>query len=146
MWRNGNRRDLGRCLNLFGFGARAHCPLDSREFVLLEKHADALLLSLTVAILHEVDIVPAIKMEGIGEQGSTQEKADLTLRHAWTELVYGLLREHIALLDVDSVGEGEPGIPAATPGDESCAQQGINEKLSHVRAIGGQFRTARMIA
>nr|BFE91562.1 hypothetical protein GCM10020185_20980 [Pseudomonas brassicacearum subsp. brassicacearum] len=70
-------------------------------------NADAFLLALTAAWLQAVQVIPAIGMERVGQQGVTHDKPYLPAGHSRAQLVYHVLRDDIALLDVDFVNPGE---------------------------------------
>src|SRR5690606_24123985 len=75
--------------------------------VAVEYQADALLQALAAARLDAVEVIPAVGMEGIGDQRVTHDKPHLAPGHSGAQLVYHVLSDDIALLNVDLVNPGE---------------------------------------
>jgi len=73
----------------------------------VEHQADALLQALTAAWLDAVQVIPAIGMEGVGDQRVAHDKPHLAPGHSRAQLVYHVLCHDIALLNVDLVNPGE---------------------------------------
>jgi hypothetical protein len=82
---------------------RRTLALDFHQLLVLEedRHARALLLH-SVRLVAEV-VVPAIRVERVGQQRRAEDALHLGLRHARLQPVDEVLRDVIALLDVDLV-------------------------------------------
>src|SRR3990167_3669072 len=73
----------------------------------IEVNAYTLLQALTATRLDAVQVVPTIGVEGVSEQGVAHDKPHLLAGHSRPQLVYHVLRNDIALLDVDFINPGE---------------------------------------
>ena len=73
----------------------------------IEVNAYTLLQTLTAARLDAVQIIPAVGVEGVSEQRVAHDKPHLLAGHSRPQLVYHVLRDDIALLNVDFINPGE---------------------------------------
>src|SRR5450830_93698 len=73
----------------------------------VEYQADTLLLAFTATGLQAIQVIPAIGVECVGQQRVAHDKPYLLAGHSRAQLVYHVLRDDIALLDVDFVNPGE---------------------------------------
>jgi hypothetical protein len=76
-------------------------------------------------VRHAVDIVPALGCEGVDDQRRAHHEAHLALGHAGLELVDHVLRDDVALCDIDAVNTpGKPRRTAAAACAKGQAEQG----------------------
>jgi hypothetical protein len=73
----------------------------------VEEHAHAFLLAFAAAWLQAVQVIPTVGVEGVLDQRVTHDKPYLPAGHSGAQLVYHVLRNDIALLDVDFVNPGK---------------------------------------
>ena len=66
-----------------------------------------LLQALTATGLDAVEVVQAIGVESVADQGIAHDKPHLASGHSGLQLVYHVLRYDIALLNVDFINPGE---------------------------------------
>src|SRR5262245_47383256 len=93
----GGRGGLGRV-----GGGRGHkVGQGALELIAIEDEGQSLLLLQRSGLEIQVHIVPALGMEGIGDERRTQQKAHLRAGHVGLELGYRLHVEIVALLNVD---------------------------------------------
>src|SRR3954447_360268 len=91
---------IGAVLRLRGH----HVAVDPRELALLEQHGHPALLACALGRLPPVDVIPAVGVENIGHHRRAEDEAHLLLGHSGLQLRHHLLRDVIALLDIDPVG------------------------------------------
>ena len=82
-----------------------------------------LLRFLLAPLAHAVEIVPALGFEGVDDQRRAHYEAHLALGHAGLQLVDHLLRDNVALRDIDPVHAGEPQAETAAACAEGQAEQ-----------------------
>lgn len=92
---------------------RSKIALNRSQLVILEEDGHSLLGALRAAGLHAVDIVPAVAVKGILQQGRAHNILHLATGHARAQLVHHILGDDSALLDVDFVGTREANKPGA---------------------------------
>src|SRR5690606_4969336 len=95
-------------------------PFDASELVVLEEYREHFLGALTAAGLEAVEVVPAVLMEGVADDGGTEDEVDLLLGQAGAKLIDHFLGDDVPLRNVDAVdaGKGELGATTAVKGGE----------------------------
>src|SRR5690606_11291040 len=76
---------------------------EANQQVVLEHQADAFLLAGAVPGLQAIQVIPAVGLEGILQQGRAHDETYLPLGHAGTQLVYHFLGDDVALLDINLI-------------------------------------------
>ncbi len=90
-----------------------------KMIAVIENQAHTLLLALTATRLHAIEVIPAISVKSIGNQGAPHDKPYLSSGHSWAKLVYHVLRDNVALLDINFVDPRK-----RTSGERGEAQKG----------------------
>lgn len=62
---------------------------------------------LAIGLFQAIEIVPAMSIEGIDQQGAAHHEAHLLLGHTGLQLVNHVLVDHMSLLDFNPVDAGE---------------------------------------
>ena len=89
---------------LHGLPDGHHVAVEARELAVLEEHGELALLSLGTGLFAPVHVIPAVGMENVVEQRRAEREAHLLLAHAGLELPHHVLRDVVALLDLDAIG------------------------------------------
>lgn len=104
--------------------------LDARQLVVFKKNRDTVVYGLVTAFLEAVYVIPAFRVKNIDNQRRAHGVTDLTLAHPGVQLIHHLLRDDIALWNIDLVNPGD--MKRGTSGaDKACTADRSNEKLSH---------------
>ena len=81
--------------------------MEAHEAITFEKQAVFFELHGLVTQLHAKGVIPPVLMEDIHQAGGAEEKTHLPFAHANLESGYHFRGDHVALLDVGGVDEGE---------------------------------------
>src|SRR5688572_31086550 len=85
-------------------GACGHgVAVEARDLAVLEEHGELAALAFRARSFAPVEVIPAVGVKNVGEQRRAEDESYLLLAHARLQLRHHLLRDEIALLDVDAI-------------------------------------------